>query len=133
MAPNDSIVKENGIETENGVANLKDLSPNVEDALLNEMLLLEREIQNTDVAKLKAAEKTVANTNVINAIFKILMQMMPQVKEIRNSVKELRDFQSEVSEQINVLKTENDALKNRILELEIKNSSRSLIIKKNKD
>ena len=93
---------------------------------------MEKEIQNTDIAKLKAAEKTAANTNVINAIFKILRQMMPQVKKIRNSVKKLKDFQTYVSEQINVLKTENDALKNRILKLEIKNSSRGLIIKRMK-
>ena len=127
MAPNDE--SKNQIENPNSVL-AEPETQNVDDKLFKEMTLLQEKIQSKDIEKLTAAKKTDQNTYVINAMFKILIQMMPQMKEIRSSVQELTNFQNEVSEQVNSLKNENDQLKKRILEMELKNSSKSLIIKK---
>ena len=40
----------------------------------------------------------------MNAIFKIVYQMMPQIVEIKNSVAEFKDFHAAVNEEIVTLK-----------------------------
>ena len=97
--------------------------------LLEELSTLQEQIQNKN-EKMKAAEKNTQNTNVLNAIFKIMMEvLLPQVKDIKNSISEMKNFQSEVSEQISSMKAENELLKKRILDLEMTKCSKSLIIK----
>ena len=79
---------------------------------------------------MKASEKNTQNTNVLNAIFKIVIEILvPQVKDIKNSISEMKNFQSEVSEQVSSMKAENELLKKRILDLEMTKCSKSLIIK----
>ena len=70
-------------------------------------------------------------------MFKAVMQMLvPQVTEIKKSVVEFQAFQQKISDEISELKSENlkvksenIALKNRITQLELQNSDKSLIIK----
>ena len=121
--PNDNV--HNGqVATDNAVETDK----NVDEGVLKEMLSLQASLQNSD--KMKATEKTAQNTNVLNAIFKILMEVLiPQVKEIKSSVTELKNFQVEVSEKVTSLKAENESLKRRILDLEMNRCRKSLIIK----
>ena len=97
--------------------------------LLEELSTLQEQIQNKN-EKMKASEKNTQNTNVLNAIFKIVIEILvPQVKDIKNSISEMKNFQSEVSEQVSSLKVENELLKKRILDLEMTKCSKSLIIK----
>ena len=106
-----------------------DNAANVKDEFLEELSILQEQIQNKN-EKMKAAEKNTQNTNVLNAIFKIMMEvLLPQVKDIKNSISEMKNFQSEVSEQVSSMKAENELLKKRILDLEMTKCSKSLIIK----
>ena len=120
MAPNDIVQNDN---TDNKGLEVSEL--NTDDELIKELTELQTTIQNV-----KAKQKADTQNNVINAIFKMMMQVFPQVKEIRSSVLELKNFQAEVSEQVSSLKAENELLKKKILDLEINKSSKSLIIKK---
>ena len=120
MAPNDIVQNDN---TDNKGLEVSEL--NTDDELIKELTELQTTIQNV-----KAKQKADTQNNVINAIFKMMMQVFPQVKEIRSSVLELKNFQAEVSEQVSSLKAENELLKKKILDLEINKSSKGLIIKK---
>ena len=106
-----------------------DNAANVKDEFLEELSILQEQIQNKN-EKMKAAEKTAQNTKLTEMIFKILTQILvPQVKDIKNSVSEMKKFQSEVSERVSSLEAENELLKKRILDLEMTKCSKSLIIK----
>ena len=81
--------------------------------LLEELSILQEQIQNKN-EKMKASEKNTQNTNVLNAIFKIVIEILvPQVKDIKNSISEMKNFQSEVSEQVSSMKAENELLKKK--------------------
>ena len=121
MPPNNDTVQ-NGPDDVDNAANVKD-------EFLEELSILQEQIQNKN-EKMKAAEKTAQNTRLTEAIFKIMTQILvPQVKDIKNSVSEMKKFQCEVSEQVSSLKVENELLKKRILDLEMTKCSKSLIIK----
>ena len=100
MPPNNDTVQ-NGPDDVDNAANVKD-------EFLEELSILQEQIQNKN-EKMKAAEKTAQNTRLTEAIFKIMTQILvPQVKDIKNSVSEMKKFQSEVSEQVSSMKAEND-------------------------
>lgn len=121
MPPNNDTVQ-NGPDDVDNAANVKD-------EFLEELSILQEQIQNKN-EKMKAAEKTAQNTKLTEMIFKILTQILvPQVKDIKNSVSEMKKFQSEVSERVSSLEAENELLKKRILDLEMTKCSKSLIIK----
>ena len=98
MAPNDIVQNDNTDKKGLEVSEL-----NTDDELIKELTELQTTIQNV-----KAKQKADTQNNVINAIFKMMMQVFPQVKEIRSSVLELKNFQAEVSEQVSSLKAENE-------------------------
>ena len=121
MPPNNDTVQ-NGPDDVDNAANVKD-------EFLEELSILQEQMQNKN-EKMKAAEKTAQNTKLTEMIFKILTQILvPQVKDIKNSVSEMKKFQSEVSERVSSLEAENELLKKRILDLEMTKCSKSLIIK----
>ena len=98
MAPNDIVQNDNTDKKGLEVSEL-----NTDDELIKELTELQTTIQNV-----KAKQKADTQNNVINAISKMMMQVFPQVKEIRSSVLELKNFQAEVSEQVSSLKAENE-------------------------
>ena len=68
--------------------------------------------------KVDAKRATVVQADIVNASFRILMKILPQLMEMKSYGKDLND-----------LKNENKELKNRILEIEIEKSSECVIIK----
>ena len=96
-----------------------------DDSLLKEMEALKKQIDNN------VTKATIASTSVVvNAIFKAMMQLLPQVKEMKGSLGEIKNSQSDITEEIQILKEENAQLKKRIMKLEVANSNKALILKK---
>ena len=92
MAKNDKIEPETPQELED----------KADRELLKEIELLKEKISNQkDAKKQTQGEKITENTNVLNAMFKAVMEVhVPQVKEIKKSVGEFQAFQQKVSDEI---------------------------------
>ena len=81
-------------------------------------------------------KKQSESLSLMNAIFKIVYQMMPQIVEIKNSIAEFKDFHAAVNEEIVTLRNQNDYLhdqnedlKKRVLKAEIQESRKAVIVK----
>ena len=107
-----------------------------DDELMKEMEQLKLRIEGNVKKRKTADEKQAEALSTMNAIFKIVYQMMPQIVEIKNSVAEFKDFHAAVNEEIVTLKQQNDYLyaqnedlKKRVLKAEIQESRKAVIIK----
>ena len=107
-----------------------------DDKLMREMEQLKVKLEIGKKTRKTVEQKEAEMQTLTQAIFQIVYQTLPQMKEIKSSIAEFRNFHEAVNEEVTKLRQQNDylydqneELKNRVLDFEIAESKKAVIIK----